>query len=409
MAASMAASMAEAVEIVGHELSAEAVDRRSGIGAHVRARAALGPNVVILTETPFSAVPVDELAAASTICHQCFVGIDPDGPGSDASTCSCCSVCAAAWYCSDECRSRAATFVHTDSSSGAGDAECLTLRRLRGSFDGTRDARLLCRIQRTHCAALSESSRSALVSGSPDQTFADLVYHDAPDDSETVRSAAESVATANRILPASLAIEDEKAGICAILRIRANGFSLLDGCGQPAGVGLFLTAAYFNHSCVPNVCVTNSGDQLVFRTIRPVVMGEELVISYVDAVEQTSLRQEKFRRAYGFECRCLRCTHTVHSRLGTGQMLAAPEAIVSTPSDGGRRLSDFALLRREAERLYTELQCCAEDGALARGVAIATQLSSDQRLTKVLHPHSIAVFAHIAECHRDTLQCSVQP
>lgn len=172
-----ASSLASEVEIVGHELSAEAADRRSGIGAHLRARADLGPNVVILTETPFAAVPVDELAAASTICHQCFVDVDPDGPEDNAA--KCCSVCAAAWYCSDECRSRAATFVHADSSSDAGDAECSTLRRLRGSFEGTRDARLLCRIQRTRCGAISDRSRTALISGSLDQMFADLVYHDA--------------------------------------------------------------------------------------------------------------------------------------------------------------------------------------------------------------------------------------
>ena len=394
------ATLAAAVEIVGHELSPEAVDRRNGLGAHLRARAPLGANAIILTEAPFSAVPVDELAASCTICHQCFTDMDPDSEGS-----CCCSVCSSAWYCSEECRSMAASDVHADSSAGAGDGECATLRRLRGSFDGTRDARLLCRIQRAHWGALSSRRTAA----SPDQVFTDLVYHDAPAESDTARSAAESVATCNRILAPSLTIEDEKAGACAVLRIRANGFSLLDGCGGPAGVGLFLTAAYFNHSCVPNVCVTNSGDQLVFRTIRPIETGEELVISYVDAAEGTSMRREKFRRSYGFECSCLRCTHAAHSKLANGQMLAPMVDEGRVGSDRDERLSDFVQSRREAESLYAEMQRCAEDGALTRGVDIATHLCTDKRLAKVLHPHSRAVFAHIAECHRDSLQCSVQP
>ena len=404
------ATLAAAVEIVGHELSPEAVDRRSGLGAHLRARAPLTPNAIILTEAPFAAVPVDELAVSCAICHQCFTGMDPESEGS-----CCCSVCGSAWYCSEECRSMAASDAHTDSSVGSGDAECATLRRLRGSFAGTRDVRLLCRIQRAHYGALS--SRQTAVS--PDHVFADLVYHDAPVDSDSQLSAAESVATCNRILAPSLAIEDEKAGICAVSRIRANCFSLLDGDGCPAGVGLFLTAAYFNHSCVPNVCVTNSGDQLVFRTIRSIETGEELVISYVDAAEETSLRQEKFRRSYGFECSCIRCTHAEHSKLAKGQMLAPFDTAVDEGNDTmdteqvgsgkGERHLGFVQLRREAELLYAEMQRCAEDGALTRGVTIATQLCTDKRLARVLHPHSRAVFAHIVECHRDSLQCSVQP
>lgn len=411
---SASASLAAGVEIVGRTLSAEGVDRRSGIGAHLRTTVTLKANAVILTESPFAAVPMDDLASSSAICHQCFVDIDPDGADSMARSCCCCAVCSAAWYCSDACRSKAAAVVHSDSSADAGDGECSTLRRLRGSFDGTRDARLLCRIQRTQHNALCKG-RKPLVSSNVDQAFDDLVYHDAPEDSETARCAAESVATANQILPPSLAIDDEESGISAVLRIRANGFSLLDGGGQPAGVGLYLTAAYFNHSCVPNVCVTNSGNQLVFRTIRPIDTGEELVISYMDAAEQTDARQEKLGRAYGFKCGCLRCTQTAHSTRGSGMMLPAmiddegDEDPSCEDADSDERRSHMRLVRLEAESLYAELQRCAEDGALSRGIAILTKLCRDERLAQVLHPHSRAVFAHMLESHRDTLQCSVQP
>ena len=77
--------------------------------------------------------------------------------------------------------------------------------------------------------------------------------------------------------------------------------------------------------------------------------------------------------------------------------------------DSGERRSHLRRARREAESLYTELQGCAEDGALSRGIAILTKLCGDELLAQVLHPHSRAVFAHMLECHRDSLQCSVQP
>jgi hypothetical protein len=412
-------TLSPAVEIVGRDLGADAGERRGGIGAHVRARAALGAHHLVLTETPFAAVLADELATSSSVCHHCMLDIDPgsgtmsDDEGAEDGDGGCChcSRCNAAWYCSEACRSGAAASVHAESADGAGDGECSTLRRLHGSFDDTRDARLLCRIQHAHHDALS----GAPASSTPASAFTDLVYHEAPAGGDAAHAAASAVAAANRILPPSLTVRDAAAGVRAVLRIRSNSFSLLDGNGQPAGIGLFLTAAYFNHSCVPNICVTNHGAELLFRTVRPVAAGEELCIAYVDGAELASIRQEKFRRSYGFECGCLRCTHPVHSTLARGQLLAVVDGgdyegdgPIDEASANG---SSTQRLRQEVERLHSELQRCAEAGAITRGLAIATQLASDERYAsnRVLHPHSRAVFAHIVECHADTLQCSVQP
>jgi hypothetical protein len=50
-----------------------------------------------------------------------------------------------------------------------------------------------------------------------------------------------------------------------------------------AGLGLYVDASYFNHSCKPNVARFSVGDLLVLRTCKHVAAGEELCISYVGA------------------------------------------------------------------------------------------------------------------------------
>lgn len=250
-AAPLGAAFSPLIEVVGRELAADAPNRRSGPGAHVRAAGKIDANVELMTESPFAAVLVDELASSSSICHHCYLDVDEAGGES-----CCCGACYGAWYCSEPCRA-AALPVHGDSAAGAKDGECSTLKRLRGSFDNTRDARLLCRIQHVR------STLVAAPGGEPasGMSFADLVFHEeaeaAADGEDTVRStAAETVALANSILPPTLAVISEAEGVNAVLRIRANGFSVLDQGGGGAGIGVYLAGAYYNHSCVPNVCVT---------------------------------------------------------------------------------------------------------------------------------------------------------
>ena len=230
-AATLGGGFSPLIEVVGRELAADGASRRCTVGAHVVAAGKLSANVELMAESPFAAVLTDELASSSSICHHCFLDIDEAGGES-----CCCGTCFAAHWCSEACRAAAAP-VHADgwhSAPGTKDGECSTLRRLHGSFDNTRDARLLCRIQ--HVRAASGEAAGGV-------SFADLVYHEeaapAPDGEDSVRAtAAESVALANSILPPGLAVISEAEGVAAVLRIRANGFSVLDQGGCGAGIGV---------------------------------------------------------------------------------------------------------------------------------------------------------------------------
>jgi SET and MYND domain-containing protein len=52
---------------------------------------------------------------------------------------------------------------------------------------------------------------------------------------------------------------------------------------QWGGVGLYVDASYFNHSCTPNVNRYNVGDIMYFRTNSAVKEGEELCITYIES------------------------------------------------------------------------------------------------------------------------------
>eukprot|EP01051_Picozoa_sp_SAG22_P004004 SAG22_NODE_205_length_15308_cov_20.539023_30_plen_390_part_00 len=250
-------------EVVG----LDAADRRSGLGAHVRARGAIAANTELMQEHPFAAVLVDELACSSALCHHCFDDIDDIDGGTDDGTSdyssSCCGTCFAAHWCSAACRAAAAP-VHDDSVPGAKDGECATLRRLRGSFEQTRDARLLCRIQHARRAAAVAAAAPATADAAAGVAAAggeaatgieDLVHHELGAGSPVRAAAAASVALANSILPAALSIEPA-AGLAALLRVRANSFSVLDRRGGRAGE--LRTRDYLSFCCASTVFLSKT-------------------------------------------------------------------------------------------------------------------------------------------------------
>lgn len=86
--------------------------------------------------------------------------------------------------------------------------------------------------------------------------------------------------------------------------------SLDDAGAEFFGYGVWVSASWFNHSCVPNVVRRRVGRSWVFGTVREVGSGEELVISYLNGEEEelgVVERRERLKRTWGFECACKRC------------------------------------------------------------------------------------------------------
>lgn len=73
-----------------------------------------------------------------------------------------------------------------------------------------------------------------------------------------------------------------------------------------------LIAAYFNHSCAPNVATVSCDDTLTAIAIRPIKEGEQLFISYFgrDNNRDTAGRTRHFNEFFDFVCQCERCRST---------------------------------------------------------------------------------------------------
>ncbi|XP_065842182.1 N-lysine methyltransferase SMYD2-like [Oscarella lobularis] len=106
---------------------------------------------------------------------------------------------------------------------------------------------------------------------------------------------------------------------------RRNGFGLTDqGVIDGAATSMFSKFSLFNHSCCPNVYVSNVGKTMRARAIRPIRKGEELTINYVPNLMLGTMeyRQERIRVRYLFDCKCSACTspeaiekNKIHTRL----------------------------------------------------------------------------------------------
>lgn len=75
---------------------------------------------------------------------------------------------------------------------------------------------------------------------------------------------------------------------------------------------LSITASYFNHSCVPNVCITHKNGFVTCVTIRPIRKNDQLFVTYIDNIDDIFSckidRQEELMTKYNFQCECELCS-----------------------------------------------------------------------------------------------------
>jgi tetratricopeptide (TPR) repeat protein len=74
-----------------------------------------------------------------------------------------------------------------------------------------------------------------------------------------------------------------------------------------ASTGLWIWAAYINHSCIANAKKEYIGDLMVLRATRPITAGEEIFHSYNESSDY-DVRQTALMTTWGFKCNCALCT-----------------------------------------------------------------------------------------------------
>ncbi|WQF84415.1 Putative SET domain, tetratricopeptide-like helical domain superfamily, SET domain superfamily [Colletotrichum destructivum] len=73
-----------------------------------------------------------------------------------------------------------------------------------------------------------------------------------------------------------------------------------------ASTGLWIWAAYINHSCIANAKKEYVGDLMVLRALRAIKKGEEIFHSYDESADYEA-RQKALLTTWGFECGCALC------------------------------------------------------------------------------------------------------
>jgi tetratricopeptide (TPR) repeat protein len=73
-----------------------------------------------------------------------------------------------------------------------------------------------------------------------------------------------------------------------------------------ASTGLWIWAAYINHSCISNAKKEYIGDLMLLRATQPIAAGEEIFHAY-DESSDYEARQKALMTTWGFECNCALC------------------------------------------------------------------------------------------------------
>ncbi|CCF36529.1 TPR domain-containing protein [Colletotrichum higginsianum] len=73
-----------------------------------------------------------------------------------------------------------------------------------------------------------------------------------------------------------------------------------------ASTGLWIWAAYINHSCIANAKKEYVGDLMVLRALGAIKKGEEIFHSYDESADYEA-RQKALLTTWGFECGCALC------------------------------------------------------------------------------------------------------
>ncbi|KAJ3219123.1 hypothetical protein HDU81_000401, partial [Chytriomyces hyalinus] len=95
-----------------------------------------------------------------------------------------------------------------------------------------------------------------------------------------------------------------------------DGFQGVADSGVCVGRAVYPFASYFNHSCDPTCESIQYGRLLVFQTIKPLALNEQVTISYMNTNAPLSSRRAALLQDYYFECGCTRCE--IESKLKPG-------------------------------------------------------------------------------------------
>ena len=100
---------------------------------------------------------------------------------------------------------------------------------------------------------------------------------------------------------------DERTLLISLARMQINSFKIQDTYFKPIGLGVYIEASIFDHSCRSNACGVFIGSEVQVRAIRPILLNEPVTVYYIDCKFSRRERQMKLQNDYYFTCKCVRC------------------------------------------------------------------------------------------------------
>ncbi|KAH6559958.1 hypothetical protein BASA50_006661 [Batrachochytrium salamandrivorans] len=282
----------------------------------------------LLREPALAYIPI------GNVCHFCLLSPASAIQTNRSPSLQRCSGCHRAAYCSVACQRKDWSAGHKIVCAGLKVLAKTTL----DNPNAYNDIAMLCKVvhrllqspphsgqddqQRIHCSTYADPGRdqdddmAAIIRSSQPMVFLSLQSHlkdpvghlDYPHfhtdthrhEMERIRAlVSPALAEAIGLPPAEL--------VGHLGRFTCNNFTVDDMHLFPIAEGTFPFASLFNHDCWPNCIVLFEGTTLVIRSLRPIHIGEEVCISYVDPILERTDRRNRLKEKYCFECCCQRC------------------------------------------------------------------------------------------------------
>ncbi|XP_058092786.1 histone-lysine N-methyltransferase ASHR2 [Magnolia sinica] len=269
-----------------------------GRGRSLIASRHIQPGQILLQDSPILLYPSTLSFSSPTFCSHCFRTLSSQTPSLSCPSCPNLTL-----FCSQSCKSSALTSSHSPSF-----CRTLTLIRSSSSLNPDLQTQLLFLIAAYNLASVSPSDFHRLLSLEGDPS---------PDPAESyiLHSFLSSLS-----LPLQTAVGFSPELTAALLaKDKRNAFGLMEpfnGSDERSvrAYGIYPTASFFNHDCLPNACrfdyVDRVGDgntDIVVRAIHDVEEGREICLSYFPVNWSYKDRQRRLMEDYGFVCDCDRC------------------------------------------------------------------------------------------------------
>lgn len=193
-----------------------------------------------------------------------------------------------------------------------------------------------------------------------------------------------------------------------VSRIDSNVFGVFSkgAEGKLYAHGVYLAAAMFNHSCLPNCVAGTDASEMEVSVLEPIPAGAELTIAYTDVNAPLGARQKALRQHYNFLCGCTRCAAEERAaRSGAGG--GGRPKIVYDDKRGGNDATCHLTKRERRERREQREQAREQRRAASSGAAREAPGSAWPAEAGAATSH--AAHAHAAPVARRAVSLRLEP